>query len=55
MILRFGQDRSTHEIALVMGKSDAGIKLLIYRAVARLRLEVARRGLAPMPLALAAS
>ena len=55
MILRFGQDRSDHEIALVMGKSDAAVKLLIFRGVGRLRLEVARRGLGPMPSALAAS
>jgi RNA polymerase sigma-70 factor, ECF subfamily len=41
MTLRFREDRSAREAAAVMGKSEAAVKLLIYRAVARLRSEVA--------------
>ena len=41
MTLRFRDDRSAREAAEVMGKSEAAVKLLIYRAVGRLRSEVA--------------
>ncbi len=43
MTLRFRDDRSAREAAAVMGKSEAAVKLLIYRAVGRLRSEVAKR------------
>jgi len=55
MRLRFGEDRSLKEAAQIMGKSEPAVKLLIYRAVGRLRLETADRGGAPMPSTLAAS
>jgi RNA polymerase sigma-70 factor, ECF subfamily len=41
MILRFREDRSDRETAEIMGKSQAAVKLLIYRAVQRLRCQVA--------------
>ncbi|HKV32440.1 MAG TPA: sigma-70 family RNA polymerase sigma factor [Candidatus Dormibacteraeota bacterium] len=41
MTLRFRDDLSAREAAAVMGKSEAAVKLLIYRAVRRLRSEVA--------------
>jgi RNA polymerase sigma-70 factor, ECF subfamily len=41
MTLRFREDMSAREAAAVMGKSDAAVKLLIYRAVARLRSQLA--------------
>ena len=40
MTLRFRDDRSAREAAAVMGKSEAAVKLLIYRAVGRLRSQV---------------
>lgn len=40
MTLRFRDDRSAREAAELMGKSEAAVKLLIYRAVGRLRSEV---------------
>ncbi len=40
MTLRFRDDLSAREAAAVMGKSEAAVKLLIYRAVGRLRSEV---------------
>ena len=46
MTLRFRDDMSAREAAAVMGKSDAAVKLLIYRAVGRLRSQ-----LAPAPVA----
>ena len=55
MRLRFGEDRSLKEAAQIMGKSEPAVKLLIYRAVGRLRSETADRGRAPMPSTLAAS
>ena len=55
MTLRFGEDRSARETAQIMGKSEAAVKLLIYRAVGRLRSEVAHRDGAPAPSALAVS
>lgn len=44
MHLRFQQDRSARETARIMGKSEAAVKLLIYRAVGRLRSQL---GLVP--------
>jgi len=41
MTLRFRDDRSAREAAAVMGKSEAAVKLLIYRAIGRLRSQVA--------------
>ncbi len=41
MELRFKEDMSAREAAAVMGKSDAAVKLLIYRAVGRLRSQLA--------------
>jgi RNA polymerase sigma-70 factor (ECF subfamily) len=41
MTLRFRDDLSAREAARMMGKSEAAVKLLIYRAVGRLRSEVA--------------
>ncbi len=55
MRLRFGEDRSLKEAAQIMGKSEPAVKLLIYRAVGRLRLETGRHGRAPMPSAPAVS
>ena len=40
MTLRFKEDMSAREAAAVMGKSDAAVKLLIYRAVGRLRSQL---------------
>jgi RNA polymerase sigma-70 factor, ECF subfamily len=51
MTLRFGEDRSAKEAAQIMGKSEAAVKLLIYRAVARLRSEAPRGAPAPSTLA----
>jgi len=39
------------EIGAVLGKSPAAAKLLIYRAMQRLRLELAPASLEPLPLA----
>lgn len=55
MTLRFRDDRSAREAAVVMGKSEAAVKLLIYRAVGRLRSEVALPEHALAPSALAVS
>ena len=55
MTLRFGEDRSAKETAQIMGKSEAAVKLLIYRAVGRLRSETAHREPARAPSALAVS
>jgi RNA polymerase sigma-70 factor (ECF subfamily) len=41
MRLRFRDDLSAREAAAVMGKSEPAVKLLIYRAVRRLRSELA--------------
>ena len=41
MTLRFRDDLSAREAAAVMGKSEPAVKLLIYRAVGRLRSELA--------------
>jgi RNA polymerase sigma-70 factor, ECF subfamily len=53
MLLRFRDDLSAREAAAIMGKSEAAVKLLIYRAVGRLRSQL--RAAEPGPLALAAS
>ena len=55
MTLRFRDDRSAREAAAVMGKSEAAVKLLIYRAVGRLRSQVAVPDGAPGRSALAVS
>jgi RNA polymerase sigma-70 factor, ECF subfamily len=56
MRLRFKEDMSAREAAAVMGKSDAAVKLLIYRAVGRLRSQlVPAPNVAPWRSALAAS
>lgn len=41
MILRFRDDRSLAEVGEIMGKSEGAAKLLIFRAVQRIRAEVA--------------
>ena len=41
MILKFSADLTMEDIATVLGKSSAAAKLLIYRAVQRLRCELA--------------
>jgi RNA polymerase sigma-70 factor (ECF subfamily) len=55
MMLRFRDDRSLREAAEVMGKSEAAVKLLIYRAVGRLRSEAAVPRGGPARSALAVS
>jgi len=55
MTLRFRDDRSAREAAAVMGKSEAAVKLLIYRAVGRLRSDAAHREPAQVPSILAVS
>lgn len=40
MVLKFSEDRTLQEIGQVMGKSSAAVKLLVYRAVQRLRREL---------------
>jgi RNA polymerase sigma-70 factor (ECF subfamily) len=42
MILKFSEDMTMEEIGTVLGKSPAAAKLLIYRAVQRLRGEFAK-------------
>lgn len=41
MVLRFGEDRSLEDVGRIMGKSEAAAKLLIFRAVQRIRAEIA--------------
>jgi len=55
MTLRFRDDRSAREAAAIMGKSEAAVKLLIYRAVGRLRSDAAHREPAQGPSILAVS
>ena len=55
MILRFRDDLSAREAAAVMGKSEAAVKLLIYRAVGRLHSEPAVPQDVPARSALAVS
>jgi DNA-directed RNA polymerase specialized sigma24 family protein len=40
MILKFSDDLTMEDIGAVLGKSSAAAKLLIYRAVQRLRTEL---------------
>jgi RNA polymerase sigma-70 factor (ECF subfamily) len=40
MILKFGEDKKIEEIALIMQKSGGAVKLLLHRAVERLRREL---------------
>lgn len=40
MVLKFSEDKTLEEIGQVMGKSSAAVKLLVYRAVQRLRREL---------------
>jgi len=42
MFLKYREDRSLPEVGALMGKSEAAAKLLIYRAMCRLRSELAR-------------
>ena len=51
MILKFSEDMTMEETGAVLGKSPAAAKLLIYRAMQRLRLELAPAALEPLPLA----
>ena len=55
MRLRFAEDRSAKETAQIMGKSEPAVKLLIYRAVGRLRSETDHLERAPLPSAVAVS
>ena len=41
MRLRFSEDLSCADVARILGKSEAAVKLLVYRAVRRLRRELA--------------
>lgn len=41
MVLKFRDDRSPREVGAMMGKSEGAAKLLIYRAVQRLRSQLA--------------
>ncbi len=45
MILKFRDDRSPREVGAIMGKTEGAVKLLIYRALCRLRSE-----LTPLPV-----
>jgi len=40
MVLKFGEDKKIDEIAQIMGKSAGAVKLLLHRAVERLRREL---------------
>ena len=40
MVLKFGEDKKIEEIAQIMGKSAGAVKLLLHRAVERLRREL---------------
>ena len=40
MVLKFGEDKKIEEIAQIMGKSGGAVKLLLHRAVERLRREL---------------
>ena len=51
MILKFSEDMTMEETGAVLGKSPAAAKLLIYRAMQRLRLELAPASLEPLSLA----
>ena len=51
MILKFSEDMTMEEVGAVLGKSRAAAKLLIYRAVQRLRSELAPSDVASLALA----
>jgi RNA polymerase sigma-70 factor (ECF subfamily) len=51
MILKFSEDMTMEEIGAVLGKSPAAAKLLIYRAMQRLRRELAPSAIADLALA----
>jgi RNA polymerase sigma-70 factor (ECF subfamily) len=51
MILKFSEDMTMEEIGAVLGKSPAAAKLLIYRAMQRLRRELAPSVAAGLALA----
>lgn len=44
MRLRFSEDRSCADVGRIIGKSEAAVKLLVYRAVRRLRRDLADQG-----------
>lgn len=51
MILKFSEDLTMEEVGSVLGKSPAAAKLLIYRAVQRLRRDLAPAAVAELALA----
>ena len=51
MILKFSEDMTMEEVGAVLGKSTAAAKLLIYRAMQRLRRELAPLSVASLALA----
>jgi len=51
MILKFSEDKTMEEVGAVLGKSQAAAKLLIYRAMQRLRRELAPASLESLALA----
>ena len=51
MILKFSEDMTMEEVGAVLGKSRAAAKLLIYRAMQRLRRELAPSAVAELALA----
>jgi RNA polymerase sigma-70 factor (ECF subfamily) len=51
MILKFSEDMTMDEVGAVLGKSQAAAKLLIYRAMQRLRRELAPLSVASLVLA----
>lgn len=51
MILKFSEDMTMEEVGAVLGKSQAAAKLLIYRAMQRLRRELAPAALESLALA----
>jgi RNA polymerase sigma-70 factor (ECF subfamily) len=51
MILKFSEDMTMEEVGAVLGKSPAAAKLLIYRAVQRLRRDLAPAAMAELAVA----
>jgi RNA polymerase sigma-70 factor, ECF subfamily len=51
MILKFSEDMTMEEVGAALGKSQAAAKLLIYRAMQRLRRELRPASLASLALA----
>lgn len=45
--LRLAEDRSFHDIAHLLGKSEGAVKMTFYRAIERLRHEMKRDGASP--------